>query len=176
MTPLRNEKKKTAFRKMRLWTKAALGRDGMSSHQNSEADLTSPKMALDQLHCLAINPVKWKTVKVKSFSRVQLFATSWTVAHQAPLSMGILQARILEWIAISFSRGSSWFRDQTRDSCIAGRFFTNWATFLDISCSWIGRINTAKMSILPNPYQNSSGAFHRNRKKILKFIWNQKRP
>ena len=40
---------------------------------------------------------------------------------------GILQARILEWAAISFSRGSSWPRDQTRVSCIAGRFFTVWA-------------------------------------------------
>ena len=39
---------------------------------------------------------------------------------------GILQARILEWIAISFSRGSSWPRDWTQASCIAGRFFTNW--------------------------------------------------
>ena len=37
---------------------------------------------------------------------------------------GILQARVLEWVAISFSRGSSWPRDQTRFSCIAGRFFT----------------------------------------------------
>ena len=33
-------------------------------------------------------------------------------------------ARILEWVAISFSRGSSWSRDQTCVSCIAGRFFT----------------------------------------------------
>ena len=41
---------------------------------------------------------------------------------------GILQARILEWIAIPFSRGSSWLRDQTLVSCIAGRFFTLWAT------------------------------------------------
>ena len=40
---------------------------------------------------------------------------------------GILQARILEWVAISFSRGSSQPRDQTWVSCIAGRFFTNWA-------------------------------------------------
>ena len=31
------------------------------------------------------------------------FTTLWTVAHQAPLSMGVLQARILEWVAISFS-------------------------------------------------------------------------
>ena len=37
-------------------------------------------------------------------SRVQLFVTPWTVARQASLSMGILQARVLEWVAISFSR------------------------------------------------------------------------
>ena len=36
----------------------------------------------------------------------RLFATPWTVARQAPLSMGILQARILEWVAYPFSRGS----------------------------------------------------------------------
>ena len=40
---------------------------------------------------------------------------------------GIFQARILEWIAISFSRGSSQPRNRTQVSCIAGRFFTNWA-------------------------------------------------
>ena len=40
----------------------------------------------------------------------------------------ILQARILEWIAIPFSRGSSQPRDGTQVSCIAGRFFTSWAT------------------------------------------------
>ena len=38
--------------------------------------------------------------------------------------LGILQARILEWVAISFSRGSSQPRDRTQVSCIAGRFFT----------------------------------------------------
>ena len=36
---------------------------------------------------------------------------------------GILQARMLKWVAIFFSRGSSWPRDQTPVSCIAGRFF-----------------------------------------------------
>ena len=41
---------------------------------------------------------------------------------------GIFQARILEWVAISFSRGSSWPRDQTQVSCIAGRLLTGWAT------------------------------------------------
>ena len=41
---------------------------------------------------------------------------------------GILQARILEWFAISYSRESSWPRDQTLVSCIAGSFFTVGAT------------------------------------------------
>ena len=40
---------------------------------------------------------------------------------------GILRARILEWVAFLFSRGSSQPRDRTQVSCIAGRFFTRWA-------------------------------------------------
>ena len=40
----------------------------------------------------------------------------------------ILQARILEWVAVPFSRGSSQPRDWTQVSCIAGRFFTSWVT------------------------------------------------
>ena len=47
------------------------------------------------------------------FSHVQLFATPWTVARQAPQSMGILQTRILEWVAMPSSRGSSGLRNQT---------------------------------------------------------------
>ena len=41
---------------------------------------------------------------------------------------GILQARTLEWVAVSFCRGSSQPRNQTWVSYIAGRLFTNWAT------------------------------------------------
>ena len=41
---------------------------------------------------------------------------------------GILQARILEWAAMPFSRGSSQPRDQTQGSCLAGRFFTIWVS------------------------------------------------
>ena len=44
------------------------------------------------------------------------------------VSSGILQARILKWVAIPFSSGSSWPRDRTWVPCIAGRFFTIWAT------------------------------------------------
>ena len=61
-------------------------------------------------------------------SPVWLFVTPQTLARQAPLSMGIIQARILEWVVISFSRGSSWHRDRTRVSHIVGRCFTIWAT------------------------------------------------
>ena len=116
-------------------------------------------------------------VKVKSLSRVQLLATPWTAAHQAPPSMGFsrqeywsgvplpslkegikvtsasevaqsyptlcnptdcslpgssvhwnFQAIVLEWIAISFSRGSSQPRGWTWVSHIADRCFTIWAT------------------------------------------------
>ena len=41
---------------------------------------------------------------------------------------GIFQAKILEWVSISFSREFSWPRDWTRVSCIVGRRFTVWAT------------------------------------------------
>ena len=58
-------------------------------------------------------------------THVHLFLTLCTVAHQAPLSMGILQAKILEWVATLSSRGSSQPRNQTRVSCIVGRFFTS---------------------------------------------------
>ena len=52
-------------------------------------------------------PLQWKLRVLNTgppgcllLSLVWLFATSWTVAHQSPLSMGILQARILEWVAV----------------------------------------------------------------------------
>ena len=52
------------------------------------------------------------SVCAQSLSCVRLFVTLWTVAHQAPL--GILQARILEWVAMPSFRGSSQPRDRTR--------------------------------------------------------------
>jgi len=55
-------------------------------------------------------------------------ATPWPVACQALLSMEILHARILEWVAMPSSRGSSQPKDWTQVSCIAGGFFAIWAT------------------------------------------------
>ena len=57
-------------------------------------------------------------------SHVQLFPT---VACQAPIR-GIFQARILEWVAISFSRGSSLSGNGTWVCCTICEFFTIWAT------------------------------------------------
>jgi len=61
-----------------------------------------------------------------SLNHVRLFATSWagSSVHE------IFQARILEWVAIPFSRGSSQPRDQTQAFCFAGRFFTVLAMML----------------------------------------------
>ena len=54
--------------------------------------------------------------------------TPWTVAHQAPLARGFFQARTLEWVTMSFSRGSSRPRDGTWVSCIDRWVLYHWAT------------------------------------------------
>ena len=74
--------------------------------------------------------LEWKCQRL---SFVGLFVTPWNVARQAPLSLGILQAGILDWVASPFCRGSSWPRDWTWVSCIAGGFFTAPATWENLS-------------------------------------------
>ena len=64
---------------------------------------------------------------IRVVSSAYLRATPWTVAHQAPLPMGILQARILAWVAMPSSRGSSQPRDGSQVFHSAGRFFISWA-------------------------------------------------
>ena len=85
-------------------------------------------------------------VKVMVFPLVMYRYKSWTIKKAQWLRMkvaqscptlcdpmdytfhGILQDRILEWVAVPFSKGSSQPRDRTLVSSIAGRFFTSWAT------------------------------------------------
>ena len=72
----------------------------------------------------------WTTDLVVSVSR-QLYLTIFDPMDRSPPGSsvrGIFQAGILEWVAISFSRGTSWLRDRTRVSYTAGRLFTIWAT------------------------------------------------
>ena len=71
--------------------------------------------------------VKWK-VKVLVTQSCLIFCDPTNCSPPGSSVHGILQARILEWVAICFSRGSSQSRDQTQVSCIAGRLFTIWAT------------------------------------------------
>ena len=66
-------------------------------------------------------PLKWSGMKVAQWCLTLCDPMDYTV-H------GILQVRILEWIAFPFSRASSQPRDWTQVSHIAGRFFTSWAT------------------------------------------------
>ena len=70
----------------------------------------------------------------KKWSEVKVTQSCPTLCNLMDCSLpdssvhGILQARILEWLAVPFSRGSSQSRDQTQVSCTAGGFFTIWAT------------------------------------------------
>ena len=50
--------------------------------------------------------------------------TTWIISSQVSSVSGISQARILEWVAISFAKGSSWPKNETYVSCIASEFFT----------------------------------------------------
>ena len=67
----------------------------------------------------------------------------------------IFQARILEWVAISFSKGSSQPRDRTLVSCTAGGSFTNWATREALRAN-IG----VKLIIRYLPFRDSSVCYH----------------
>ena len=72
---------------------------------------------------------------------------------------GILQVRILEWVAIFFSRESSWPRDRSWVSYIAGRFFTVWATREapeeNILCGWERTV--WDMSVYTSPCHRQAG-------------------
>ena len=79
---------------------------------------------------------------------------------------GISQARILEWVTILFSKGFSQPRDQTQVSCIAGRFFTVWATREAHICMYI--CNTQDIIIYEQI--NISKGLRERCKRILAFL------
>ena len=74
---------------------------------------------------------------------------------------GILQARILEWVAIPFSRGSSQLRDQTWVSYISGRFFTVW-----VITEALYNIVVQYFYILQNDHHNKS-SYHLSPYKMI---------
>ena len=101
--------------------------DAVKSHSTPKSkgpnSLSSPQqLTICMLHNACV---------LSHFSCVRLLVTPWTVAHQVPLSLGILQSRILEWVALPSSRGSPRSRDWTCVSYV----------------SWIGR----RVLYLPSP-------------------------
>ena len=74
----------------------------------------------------------WSGVPLPSLVNCSVMSNSLSNSMDCSLSGSsvheILQASLLEWVAIPFSMGSSWLRDQTQVSCIAGWFFTIGAT------------------------------------------------
>ena len=88
----------------------------------SQVTVTKVHVLLGKFLCLC----------AQSLSHVWVFATPWIVACQGSSVHGISQARILEWVAISFSRGSSLPKDQTHVSwfsCIDRWILYNCATW-----------------------------------------------
>ena len=113
-----------------------LNRHGNKNHNNSDDDDDGDKddcYPLSQFDfcfppCQPLTSVWLLGVGVLV---TQLCATVCILMNYSPPGFsvhGILQARILEWVAIPSSRGSSQPRDLTLVSCIAGGSFTDWAT------------------------------------------------
>ena len=109
-----------------------------------------------RLHTLNSHLMNYKTLG-DTFNRNKTWISESEAAQSCPTLchpmdcslprfsiQGIFQARILEWIAISFSRGSAWLRDQTLASRTAGRLFTIWATREGETRYLLGHLQIAK--------------------------------
>ena len=89
-------------------------------------------LCLQEIHCLDgetdIQTSQSGRERLHSvYAYVLSHAILFELHHYSPPGSsvhGISQARILEWVATCFSRGSPWPKDQTHNSCTAGRFFT----------------------------------------------------
>ena len=81
------------------------------------------------LSVLGLHCHEWAFSNFHKQMKVKVTQSCLTLCDPMDYSVhGILQARILEWVAFPFSRGSSQPRGQTQVSRIAGRLFTSWAT------------------------------------------------
>ena len=101
--------------------------------------------AMREAHRRAYVWFKKQNKNKQVLNHVQLFATLWTVACQSPLSMGFFQGRILEWVAISSSRGSSPPTDWTHIFCIGRWVLYHWAAWEAPICV----IDEGKTAYLP---------------------------
>ena len=77
--------------------------------------------------CLVEKHDWYVLIVVQSLGHVKLFCSTVDYSQPGSSVRGISQARILEWVSISFSRGSSWLRDGTHVSCMSRRILYHWA-------------------------------------------------
>ena len=115
-------------------------RTKMIRHDGAEGQAGGSITSISQLKC-SKRPPYLNIWSGDEKGLLRSFVVWWWFSHQVvsdscnPMDYsppgspvhGISQARMLEWVAIPFCRGSSWPRYQTQVFCIAGRFFTNWA-------------------------------------------------
>ena len=121
--------------------RGAWGREGdhySTCEINSISSVTKPSVlqrpVIQRKQLTMSNSPKWLSLDLNVFSTQRWWWFS-QLSHVRPMDCslpgtsvhGIFQARILEWVAISFSRASSRLRGRTPVSCTAGRFFTIWA-------------------------------------------------
>ena len=96
-------------------------------YKRGRSSLLGPMGTFTVLVCERVSEM-WNESESVSLTQPCLTLCNPSDSSPAGFSVhGILQARILEWVAIPFSRGSSHPRDQTQVSCIVSRFFTSWA-------------------------------------------------
>ena len=117
-----------------------------------------------------------RTIKIsfefKRVSGVKVSQSCLTLCNPMDCTVhGILQARILEWVAFPVSRGSSRPRNRTRVSCIAGIFFTSWATreALEFKSSHHMKEKYSSLKKKKRAYELSFGARERH---VSRHHWN----
>ena len=96
-------------------------------HSASEVELSNTVLNKSVLKSIRKGTIRKNLDYVES-EKVKVTQSCPTLCNPTDHTVpGVLQARILEWVAFCFSRGSSQPRDWTQVSWIAGGFFTNWA-------------------------------------------------
>ena len=118
--------------------------------------------------CPPGKPISPTTLKWRSEMKVAQLCPN-LCDHMEHTVHRILQARILEWVAIPFSRGSSRHRDQTWVSCIAGGFFTIWDTREALKL-WVGLNKVTCNPHLPPVNTATSPNKQLNLEEVISFL------
>ena len=114
-------------RNTQLWRSTCTCMQRYTIHNSQEAEVTKICSSRDEwiIWCIYI---QWNIAMLSLAQSCLILCNPMDCSPPGSSVHGNLQARILEWVAIPFSRGSSQPRDQTQVSHSAGRFFTIWAT------------------------------------------------